>query len=42
MADRLSVSEHTIRHHLEHIYAKLDVRTRVEATLFALEHNLIA
>jgi HD-GYP domain-containing protein (c-di-GMP phosphodiesterase class II)/DNA-binding CsgD family transcriptional regulator len=42
MAQRLTVSEHTIRHHLEHIYAKLDVRTRVEATLFALEHNLIA
>jgi HD-GYP domain-containing protein (c-di-GMP phosphodiesterase class II)/DNA-binding CsgD family transcriptional regulator len=42
MAERLSVSEHTIRHHLEHIYTKLDVRTRVEATLFALEHNLIA
>jgi HD-GYP domain-containing protein (c-di-GMP phosphodiesterase class II)/DNA-binding CsgD family transcriptional regulator len=41
MAQRLTVSEHTIRHHLEHIYAKLDVRTRVEATLFALEHNLI-
>ena len=41
MAQQLSVSEHTIRHHLEHIYAKLDVRTRVEATLFALEHNLV-
>ncbi len=41
IAERLSVSEHTVRHHLEHIYAKIDVRTRVEATLFAIEHALI-
>lgn len=42
MAKRLSVSEHTVRHHLEHIYAKIDVKTRVEATLFAIEHGLLA
>ncbi len=41
MAKDLSVSEHTIRHHIEHIYDKLDVHTRVAATLFALEHNLL-
>ncbi|MDQ6670131.1 MAG: HD domain-containing protein, partial [Chloroflexota bacterium] len=41
IAARLTVSEHTVRHHLEHIYAKIDVRTRVEATLFALEHDLV-
>ena len=41
IANRLTVSEHTVRHHLEHIYTKIDVRTRVEATLFALEHNLV-
>jgi DNA-binding NarL/FixJ family response regulator len=41
VAAQLSVSEHTVRHHLEHIYTKLDVRTRVEATLFAVEHGLI-
>jgi HD-GYP domain-containing protein (c-di-GMP phosphodiesterase class II)/DNA-binding CsgD family transcriptional regulator len=41
IASALSVSEHTVRHHLEHIYAKIDVRTRVEATLFAIEHALI-
>jgi HD-GYP domain-containing protein (c-di-GMP phosphodiesterase class II) len=41
MAVRLGVSEHTIRHHLEHIYSKIDVRTRVEATLFAIEHALL-
>jgi DNA-binding CsgD family transcriptional regulator len=42
MAKRLSVTEHTVRHHLEHIYAKIDVKTRVEATLFAIEHGLLA
>jgi len=42
MAKRLFLSEHTVRHHLEHIYAKIDVRTRVEATLFAIEHGLLA
>lgn len=41
IAGQLQVSEHTVRHHLEHIYAKIDVRTRVEATLFAIEHALI-
>jgi len=41
MAERLVVSEHTVRHHLEHIYAKIDVKTRVEATLFAIEHDVI-
>lgn len=42
IATQLSVSEHTVRHHLENIYGKIDVGTRVEATLFALEHDLLA
>ena len=42
IAEQLVVSEHTVRHHLEHIYAKLAVGTRVEATLFALEHDLLS
>jgi DNA-binding CsgD family transcriptional regulator len=41
MADRLYLSEHTVRHHLEHIYAKIDVGTRVGATLFAIENDLL-
>jgi DNA-binding NarL/FixJ family response regulator len=41
MAQQLVVSEHTIRHHLEHIYNKLGVSTRVGATLFAIEHGLL-
>jgi len=41
MADQLFLSEHTVRHHLEHIYNKLGVSTRVAATLFAVEHDLL-
>jgi HD-GYP domain-containing protein (c-di-GMP phosphodiesterase class II)/DNA-binding CsgD family transcriptional regulator len=41
IAVRLVISEHTVRHHLEHIYEKVGVKTRVAATLFALENNLL-
>jgi DNA-binding CsgD family transcriptional regulator len=41
MAAQLSLSEHTVRHHLEHIYNKVGVSTRVGATLFAVEHDLL-
>jgi len=40
IADRLSISEHTVRHHLSHIYDKIGVTTRVGATLWALGHDL--
>jgi HD-GYP domain-containing protein (c-di-GMP phosphodiesterase class II)/DNA-binding CsgD family transcriptional regulator len=42
MADALFVSPSTVRSHLEHIYAKIGVSTRAAATLFAVEHDLIA
>jgi HD-GYP domain-containing protein (c-di-GMP phosphodiesterase class II)/DNA-binding CsgD family transcriptional regulator len=42
IADDLVLSEHTVRHHLEHIYTKLGVETRVAAALFAVEHGLVA
>jgi HD-GYP domain-containing protein (c-di-GMP phosphodiesterase class II) len=41
MAAQLYLSEHTVRHHLAHIYNKAGVSTRVGATLFAMEHNLL-
>jgi DNA-binding NarL/FixJ family response regulator len=41
LAGQLVLSEHTVRHHLEHIYTKLGVSTRVGATLFAIEHDLL-
>ncbi len=41
IAKQLVLSEHTVRHHLEHIYNKVGVSTRVGATLFAVEHDLL-
>lgn len=41
IAAELTVSQHTIRHHLEHIYTKTDTSTRVAATLFAMEEGLL-
>ena len=40
IADRLFLSEHTVRAHLRRIYPKLDVTTRTEAVRFAVEHQL--
>lgn len=42
VARELVVSEHTVRHHTLHIYAKLGVSTRGAAALFAMEHGLLA
>ena len=36
----LSISEKTVRNHVEHIYAKAGVTNRTGAGLFALEHGL--
>ncbi|MEO7001084.1 MAG: HD domain-containing phosphohydrolase [Ktedonobacterales bacterium] len=41
IAERLTLSEHTVRRHLEHIYDKARVNTRVGAVLFAVEHDLL-
>jgi DNA-binding CsgD family transcriptional regulator len=41
MAEVLVVSPKTVGHHVEHIYEKLGVATRVGATLFALRHGLV-
>jgi len=40
IADGLHMSEHTLRNHLTSIYAKLDVKNRVELVIYALEHAL--
>lgn len=40
-AQKLYVSESTVRTHLEHIYAKIGVSSRASATLFAVEHELL-
>jgi HD-GYP domain-containing protein (c-di-GMP phosphodiesterase class II) len=41
MAQRLYLSESTVRTHLEHIYAKIGVSSRAAATLYAVEHGLL-
>ncbi len=40
IAAALGVSRKTVSSHLEHVYAKLGVRTRTEAALFAMRHGL--
>jgi HD-GYP domain-containing protein (c-di-GMP phosphodiesterase class II) len=41
IAAELHVSRKTVSTHVEHIYAKLGVKTRTEAALFAMRHGLI-
>ena len=40
IADKLGMSEHTLRNHLTTIYSKLGVRGRLELHLFATTHGL--
>lgn len=41
IATELVVSDHTVRRHLQNIFAKLGVSSRAAATAFALQHDLI-
>lgn len=40
IAQRLRVSEETIKHHLTHIYDKLGVSNRLELAIFSFHHGL--
>lgn len=42
IADRLSISPITVKHHLSHVFDKLGVASRLELTLFAVNHQLVA
>ena len=42
VAASLRISPKTVGHHVEHIYYKAGVTTRAGATLFAMEHGLLA
>jgi HD-GYP domain-containing protein (c-di-GMP phosphodiesterase class II) len=42
IARSLSVSHRTVGHHIQHIYRKLGVSTRAGATLFGMQHDLLA
>lgn len=39
---QLGISAKTADHHVQHIYAKTGVTTRAAATLFAMQHDLVA
>ncbi|HEX4219987.1 MAG TPA: AAA family ATPase [Acidimicrobiales bacterium] len=41
VADRLFVSQHTVSGHLRHVFAKLDINSRVELTRLAGVHDLV-
>ena len=41
LADRLSISVQTVKHHLTSIFDKLGVSTRLELGLFAIDHSLV-
>ena len=41
IAEALVITEKTAGHHVEHIYAKAEVSTRVGAALFAMRHDLV-
>ena len=40
IADELVVSAGTVKTHVHHIFAKLDLRNRAAAVIFAIEHDL--
>jgi DNA-binding NarL/FixJ family response regulator len=41
VAERLFISEHTLRNHLTSIYRKLNVTSRLEMYVYAIRHGLI-
>jgi DNA-binding NarL/FixJ family response regulator len=40
IANRLLISESTVRHHLTSIFSKLEVQDRLELTVYAFRHGL--
>jgi DNA-binding CsgD family transcriptional regulator len=41
IAEELSLSRHTVDAHLKHVYVKLDIHSRVELTVKAMQHGLV-
>jgi DNA-binding NarL/FixJ family response regulator len=41
IAQRLVITPKTVGNHVEHIYTKLEIRSRAGAGLFAMQHGLL-
>ena len=41
IADQLSLSPRTVEHHVQDVYARIEVSTRAGAAMFAMEHGLL-
>ena len=41
IGQRLNITPKTADHHIQHVYAKIGVRTRAAATVFAMHHDLV-
>lgn len=41
IADRLFITRHTVKAHLENIYRKLSLKNKVQVAIYAVKHNLI-
>jgi DNA-binding CsgD family transcriptional regulator len=39
IAEELYLSRHTVDAHLKHVYLKLDIHSRVELTVLAMQHH---
>jgi DNA-binding NarL/FixJ family response regulator len=42
IAQKFSISEQTVKHHLRNIFDKVGVSNRLELALFAINHQLVA
>ena len=40
IAEELYLSRHTVDAHLKHVYLKLDIHSRVELTVLAMQHRV--
>jgi DNA-binding NarL/FixJ family response regulator len=40
IAEKLKISDHTVKHHVTHLFDKLGVYNRLELALFAIHHGL--
>ena len=41
IADRLFISAKTADHHIQHVYSKIEVRTRAAAALWAMQNDVV-